>query len=174
MAMERLFTNILGTPVIDDDFRRPITFVRDVVIDSERGTLIALVVDISQNLVIAPIDILAWGENIRIPAHDAIVEGNEILRVAEVQKKNIRILHNRVETKGKEYIGNVINFSIDSQDLKLKKIYTAKSVLGLFRYDSRIIPAKNIEEILPKKIIVKGNAQPVYEEGRELAGKAVA
>ena len=172
--MERLFTNILGTPVVDDDFGRPITFVRDVLIDPERGTLIALVVDIRENLVIAPIDILAWGDNIRIPAHDAIVEGNDILRVAEVQKKKTGIIHSKVLTKGKEYIGNVINFSIDSQDLKLKKLHTAKSVLGLIRYDSRIISAKNIEEILPNKIIVKGNAQPVYEKKSELAGEAVA
>lgn len=172
--MERLFTNILGTPITDDDFRRPITFVKDVLIDPERGTLVALIVDISQNLVIVPIDILDWGESIRISSHEAIIEGKEVLRVAEVQKKNIGILHNRVETKDKEYIGNVIDFSIDSKDLKLKKLYTAKSVLGLVRYDSRIIPSKNIERILPKKIIIKENFHPVYEPSKAMVEEAVA
>lgn len=164
--MERLFTNIIGTPVVDDDFKRPIAIVRDVIMDPERGCLVALVVDVSRNLVIAPMDILAWGDRIRIPAHDAIVEGGEIFRVAEVQKMGIKIFHNKVMTRKKEYIGNVIDFSIDSQDLKLKKLYTSKNILGLVRYDSRIIPARNIEEILPHKIIVKRNVQPVYEKSR--------
>ncbi|MFA7685894.1 MAG: PRC-barrel domain-containing protein [Candidatus Gracilibacteria bacterium] len=174
MGVERLFTNILGTPVVDDDFKRPIAFVRDVLIDPERGNLIALVVDISRNLVVAPIDILAWGEAIRVPAHDAIVEGKEIFRVAEVQKNGIRIFHNRVETKKKEYIGNVVDFSIDSQSLTLRKLYTSKSILGLLRYDHRIIPAKNIEEVFPKKIIVKENAQHVYQESKAMIEEAVA
>ena len=172
--MERLFTNILGTPVVDDDFKRPIAFVRDVLIDPERGNLIALIVDIHRNLVIAPVDILAWGESIRVPAHDAIVDGKEILIVSEVQKKNIRIFGNKVETRRKEYIGNVIDFSIDSQNLTLRKLFTAKSFLGLLRYDNRIISAKNIEEILPEKIIVKGNTQPVYEESKAIVEEAVA
>jgi len=172
--MERLFSNIIGTPVVDDDFKHPITVVRDVIIDPERGKLIALVVDVGRNLVIAPIDILAWGDTIRIPAHDAIVEGSDILRVAEVQKKNIGIFHSKVETKKKEYIGKVVDFSIDSHDLSLKKLYTAKDILGLVRYDSRIIPAKIIEQILPKKIIVKMNIVNLPEESRGIVEEAVA
>jgi sporulation protein YlmC with PRC-barrel domain len=174
MGMERLFSNIIGTPVVDDDFKHPITTVRDVVIDPESGKLVALVVDINRNLVIAPIDILAWGDTIRIPAHDAVIEGNEILRVAEVQKRNIRIIHNRVETKNKEYIGKVVDFSIDVNDLTLKKLYTAKDILGLVRYDSRIIPAKIIERILPEKIIVKMNIVTLPEERRPVAEEAMA
>lgn len=172
--MEKLFTDIIGTPVVDDDVKRPIALIRDVVMDTEKGTLVALVVDFNKNLVIAPVDILSWGDTIRVPAHDAIVEGKEIFRVAEAQKKGIRIFHNKVETKKGERIGIVTDFSIDSTSLALRKIYTAKSILGLLRYDSRIIPAKNIEKILPDKIIIKGNFQPVREESREMIREAVA
>ena len=174
MGMERLFTHIIGTPVVDDDLKRPIALIRDVVIDPERGVIVALIVNGNKNLVIAPVDILSWGDTIRIHSRDAIVEGNEILRVAEVQKKGIKIFHNRVETGKKEYIGEVIDFSIDSHSLTLKKIYTSKSFLGLIRYDSRIIPAKNIEEILIDKIIVKGNFQKVREESGALIEELAA
>jgi len=172
--VEKLFTNIVGTRIVDDDFKHPLTTVKDVLIDPEKGTLIALIVDVNKNLVVAPVDILAWGDIIRIPAHDAIVEGSEILRVTEVQKRNIRIFHSRVETKKKEYIGNVVDFSIDLNTLALKKLYTAKNFLGFVRYDTRIIPAKNIEEIKRDKIIIKGNFQPVREERRSLIEEAVA
>lgn len=163
MAVEKLFSNIVGTAVVDDDGHL-ITTVRDVVIDPESGKLIALVVDISRNLVIAPMDILSFGDVVRVPAHDAVVDGKEILRVAEVQKRHTYIFHNRVEAKNGEYIGNVIDFSIDSRDLHLKKIYTAKSLIGFFRYDQRIIPAKLIEKILHDKIIVKENMNTVREK----------
>ncbi|MFA6917378.1 MAG: PRC-barrel domain-containing protein [Candidatus Gracilibacteria bacterium] len=172
--MERLFTNIIGTKVVDDDLKRPIALVRDVVIDPERGILVALIVNGNKNLVIAPVDILSWGDTIRIPAHDAIIEGHEIFRVAEVQKKGIKIFRNRVETRKNEYIGDVVDFSIDSNSLALKKIYTSKSFLGLIRYDHRIIPAKNIEEILIDKIIVKGNFQKVREESGVLLEELAA
>lgn len=172
--MERLFSNIIGTPVVDDDVKHPITTVRDVLIDPERGKLIALVVDVNRNLVIAPVDILAWGDTIRIPAHDAIVEGSEILRVTEVQKRNIKIFHNKVVTKKNEYIGKVVDFSIDANDLSLKKLYTAKDILGLVRYDSRIIPSKIIEKILPGKIIVKMNIVNLPEESRGMVEEAMA
>jgi len=172
--MERLFSNIIGTPVVDDDFKHPITTVRDVVVDPERGKVIALIVDVNRNLVIAPIDILAWGDTIRIPSHDAIIEGSDILRVAEVQKRNIKIFHNKVVTMKNEYIGKVVDFSIDIHDLSLKKLYTAKDILGLLRYDSRIITSKIIERILPRKIIIKMNIVNLPEERRGVAEEAMA
>jgi sporulation protein YlmC with PRC-barrel domain len=167
--MEKLFSNIIGTPVLDDDIGRPLTTVKDLVIDPESGKVVGVLVDIHKNLIIAPVDILSWGDTLKIHTSDSIAPGDEILRVAEVQKRNIHIFHSRVETKKKEYIGDVFDFSVNVETLVLQKIYTAKSILGLFRYDSRIIPAKNIEKILPNKIIVTENTRVVYEKAKASA-----
>lgn len=157
--MERLYSKIVGTPVYEDGGERPMTTVKDAVIDPENGKLVAFVVNISKNLVITPIDVLSWSEVIRVHNHDAIVAADEVLRIAEVIGKNVNIFHNKVYTKSGEYLGKVNDFSIDSNVMMLQKLYLSKGFLGLIRYQSRIISAKNILEILPDRIVIKDETQ---------------
>ncbi len=165
--MERFYSKISGTPVMEDDAMRPLTTIKDVLIDSETGKVIAFIVNLSKNLIITPMDILSWHDAIHVHDRDSIIEGNEVLRVENVQKSGTRVIHNRVETKDGKYLGKVVDFSIDSHSMDLKKLYVAKGFLGLFRYESRIIPAKNIIEILPEKIVVKEDLAVIKQEEKE-------
>lgn len=167
--MQRLFSKIVGTPVFEEDFGRPVTTVKDLVIDPENGKVVALLVDFGRNKVISPIDIYSWTEVIRIHNGEAIVDGNEILRVESVQKSGAYVFGNKVFSKDEEYLGRVVDYTIDSQGLGLDKIFTAKVILGMLRYDNRIIPAKDIVEILPNKIVVKGGKEAVTENGEAIA-----
>ncbi len=160
--MERLYSKIVGTPVYDDGIR-PLTTVKDLIVDPENGKLLAFVVNLSKNLIIVPFDIISWKEVIRIHNGDSIIEGNEVIRIAEVQKRGVKIFHNKVETKDGQKLGKVNDFSVNSNSLMLQKLYLSKGILGLVRYESRIISAKNIIEILPEKIVIKDNTK-VKEE----------
>lgn len=165
--MERLYTNILGTPVFEDDGTRPITTVKDLLVDPETSKTLAFIVDKSKNLVVMPIDIVSFGDVIRINTHDSIIEAHEVLRIEQVQQKQIYIFNNRVETEEGEYLGRVIDFSLDFTTYELKKIYVAKVILGMFRYGTRVFTVRNIVEILPKKIVVKGGPEKVIEKSVE-------
>lgn len=160
--MEKFYTKIIGTPVYIDG-PRPLTTIKDVIVDPEQGKLLAFVVNQSKNLIITPMDILSWGEVIHIHSSDVIIDGKEVLKIEEVQKTNIHIFHSRVETKSGKYLGKVYDLSIDSTTFMLQKLFVAKGLLGLFRYDSRIIVAKNILEILPNKIVVKEDLKKIKE-----------
>ena len=162
--MERLYSKIVGSHIYEDSFERPISTVKDIIIDPESGKVLALVVNLSRNLVLSPIDILSWNDAVHIHSRDDFVPGDEILRVDSVQKMRTRIFHNKVYTKEGEFLGKVADFSIDSSDLALNKLYVSKVFWGVLRYQSRIIPAKNIEEILPDKIVVKADASVKEEE----------
>lgn len=165
--MERFYSKILGTAVVYDDALRPLTSIKDVVIDPENGKVIAFVVNSNGKLVISPIDIESWHDVIKIHSEEVIIGSDEILRVQEVINGGIHIFGSRVVTKDGDYLGKVKDFSIDSNGLGLLKIYAAKDILGLIRYDSRVISYKNIIEILPHKIVVKENLASVKEkEGR--------
>ncbi|MBI4975815.1 PRC-barrel domain-containing protein [Candidatus Peregrinibacteria bacterium] len=172
--MERLYTNIIGTPVYEDSNMRPLTAIKDVIVDPDSGKIIAFVVNASKNSVIVPYDIISFGDGIHIHDHGCIVDGSEILRVVEVQKKNVRIFQNNVESTDGEYLGKVIDFSIDAATLSLHKIFVANVFLGLFRYKNRIIPAKNIVEILPNKIVVKDNFVKAEEDVRKVVVEDMA
>lgn len=157
--VERFYSKIVGTPVYEDGGERPITTVKDVVIDPEIGKLLAFVVNLNKSLVVTPVDVLSWTEVIKVHNHDAIASSDEVLRVAQVMAKRVNIFHNKVYTKSGEYLGKVNDFSIDSNVMMLQKLYLSKGFLGLIRYQSRIISAKNILEILPDKIVIKDETQ---------------
>jgi len=168
ISMERFYSKILGTAVVYDDALRPITSIKDIVIDPENGKVIAFVVNLSRKLVISPIDIESWHDSIKVHSEEVIIGGDEILRVQEVMKRGIHIFGSMVVTKTGDYLGKVNDFSIDSNSLGLLKIYAAKDILGLIKYDSRVISYKNIIEILPHKIVVRENLVAVKEKGREV------
>ncbi len=152
--MEKLYTKIIGVPVYSDS-SRPITTVKDILIDPETGKLCALEVNSGTNMVISPMDIIAWRNTIIINNLEDIVKAEEILRVDEIIKQDIRIYRNHVESRNGTHIGRVYDFGIDSVNLCLKNLYVAKDIFGLVRYDKRIIRSKDIEEILKHKIIIK-------------------
>lgn len=160
--VERFYSKIVGTPVYEDGGQRPITTVKDVVVDPEVGKLLAFVVNLNKSLVITPVDVLSWTEVIKVHNNDAIASSDEVLRVAQVMAKHVNIFHNKVYTKSGEYLGKVNDFSIDSNVMMLQKLYLSKGFLGLIRYQSRIISAKNILEILPDRIVIKDET-PVKE-----------
>ncbi len=154
-------------PVVEDDGIRALTTVKDMVVDQESGKVLAFVVNVGQNLIITPMDVLSWHDVLHIRSREEIISGDDVLRVQMVQKGGSRIFHNRVETKDGKYLGKVVDYSIDSNLMDLKKLFVARDILGLIRYDGRVIPAKNILEILPEKIVVKDDLAMVKEKVKE-------
>ncbi|MEK7673528.1 MAG: PRC-barrel domain-containing protein [Patescibacteria group bacterium] len=153
--MEKFYSKILGMPVIEEDAMRPFTSITDVVMDPANGKLLAFVVNANRNQIILPMDIIGWNDAVHINSRDSIIDGNESLRVQKVQEGGVRIIHNKVETQGGTELGKVYDFVIDPHTFELRKLFVAKGFLNLFRFDSRIISAKNIIEILKDKIVVK-------------------
>lgn len=153
--MEKFFSKIVGTPILCDDNLRPVASVRDIVIDPENGKVLGLFTDLRQKKIISAIDILSWGDYVKINDLSAIIDANNIMRVEQIINSDRKIFRNNVETKGGEYIGKVVDFSINLKTMELNTIYVTKEFLGLVRFSSRIIKAKDIIEVLSDKIIVK-------------------
>ncbi|MBI2634426.1 PRC-barrel domain-containing protein [Candidatus Peregrinibacteria bacterium] len=163
--MEKLFTRIIGTPIFEDG-PRPLTTVKDMVIDPENGKVLALVVSLTRKLIIVPIDIESWHDAVKVHSGDAITEARDVMRVDVVMKSGIHVFRSRVVTKGGKFLGKVYDFSIDSNLMVLHKLYVARGFLGLVKFESRIIPYDNILEILPGKIIVKDDLTEVKAKER--------
>jgi uncharacterized protein YrrD len=164
LGMEKLYSNIVGTPIKLHGETKPVATVRDIILDPETGKIVALVVNKRTNKIIVPHDVVEWGDILQVHNHDAIIEADEVLRVGEILKRNAHhIFQNKVVSVDGENLGIVTDYAIDARALKLTKLFVAKVFLGLIRYGSRIINEKNIIEILPDRIVVK-NLQEVKEE----------
>ena len=158
--MERSYSKIIGTAVFNDS-TRPITSVKDLIIDPETGKILAFVVNINKKMIVTPMDILSWQENIKVHNGEAVINANEVLRVENVLNNQINILKNKVYTKNGEYLGKVIDYTVDNQSYLLKNLFVSKGFLGLIRYQSRIIPYKNIIEIKREKIVAKDSLKKI-------------
>ncbi|MBU1151265.1 PRC-barrel domain-containing protein [Patescibacteria group bacterium] len=167
--MEKLFSRILGTPIVDDGGGRPISSVKDLVIDPENGRILAFKVDLVRNLIVSEMDVLGWGIALRIHNNMDIIDANEVLRVDEVLRSGTKIFRNKVYTKEGEFLGKVFDYTVDTKAMSLKKIFVAKGLLGIIRYDSRTFDYKDIEEILTNKIVVKESMRKIKEKETQAA-----
>ncbi|MBD3330468.1 hypothetical protein GF354_02965 [Candidatus Peregrinibacteria bacterium] len=165
--MKISFKNAVGTPIVLPEHRRPLTTVKDVVIDTERGKIVAFVTDKARNFVLSPIDIRSWTNFITINDKDAVIEGKDILRVAEIQKQGLGLMHKKVFTKNDEFLGKVYDFEFSTKTFEILSILCIKTFLGLISTQSRIIPKNQIIEITKEKIIVKENLKTVKEKASE-------
>jgi uncharacterized protein YrrD len=156
--VEKFYTKILGTLVFDENGSRPLTSIKNAVVDPSTGKLCAFEVSHGKNKIIASIDVLKWDRFIKVHNIDSIIDADDVLLVDRVLKENIKIYKNKVVTKNGDYLGRVFDFTLDSNDFVLKNIYVAKDFWGMIKYDKRIINKKNIIEILKDKIIVKEDA----------------
>lgn len=162
--MEFLYSKFTGTPVFLESGGNPLCRLSDLLIDPDNGKVVAFGVAPNFKKVISPMDVRLWTNQILIKDYDDIVSYDDILLAKRVLDKNAPVLGNKVFSQEGEYLGKVIDYAVHPQLLVLKKIFVAKSFLGLIHINRRIIPYSCIYQILPNKIIVKIDAEVLEEE----------
>ncbi|MDX9970438.1 MAG: PRC-barrel domain-containing protein [Candidatus Gracilibacteria bacterium] len=153
--MERLYKQSIGSPIIADDIKAPVAILRDFVVDCEKGKIVALVVNKRRNLIVTEQDISGYEFFPRIKGDDCIIEGVDVVRVYEIQKKGLFLIGNRVVTEKGKYLGVCEDFSFDDTEFRIKKIFVSRRILHFFSVEDRIIPLEDIVEVKKSKIIVK-------------------
>ena len=116
--MEKYYRQTIGLPVISHS-RQPLTRVRDVIIDTDKGKIVGFFVMGGANRVIAPIDILNWNSAIMINDQEDIVEPHDVHTIGEALKKDTTIYKKRVFTKSGDYLGKVLDFGMNSKLFEL-------------------------------------------------------
>lgn len=164
--MEVLHSKFVGTPVFLENGGRPVANLLDLVIDPSTGKIAAFSVASRFQKVISPMDVRMWVNQIQIRDYEDIVPYDDIIQVKNIVDKQIPILGNKVYSQEGEYLGKVFDYAVHPQMMILKKIFVAKTILGLIRLHERIIPYSCIYEIMREKIIVKTDNE-VFEDSTE-------
>jgi len=151
--MEKPYSYIVGLPVVVEGMGKAAR-ITDILIDHRDGKVAAFFVNRGKMKIITPMDILFFGQAVTIGEHEDIIDAQDIVKVWDVVKSDIRILKNRVETKKGEYLGHVQDYYIDVKGFGITKILVYKSLLGLFKGPERLISARHIIEIKKGLIIV--------------------
>lgn len=154
MTMERYYSHTVGLPVVTESGHK-IARVFDVVLNTDTGKVVGFLTSPSGQKVLAPIDVLHWGNALAVHDEESILDSDEIHQVVESFKKGIRVMRSRVVTKSGEYLGRVIDYAINDKMFVMTKIVVGKTIFGLINYNMRIIARSDILEIKKDKIIVK-------------------
>jgi uncharacterized protein YrrD len=169
--MEKPYSEILGIPVLVEGLGKA-GRVTDVLIDTKNGSVAAFFMSNGHMQIIAPVDILFFGQVIVIGDFEDIIDAEDLIKAKEVIKEDIGLLNSRVQTKKGEDLGRIHDYFIDTSFYGLTKIVVYKSFLGLLKTPERIIPAKDIVEIKKDLVIVKNEwaKQAVKQKEEELKG----
>ena len=154
--MEKPYSEIIGLPVLIEGLGRA-SRITDILIDSKNGSIAAFFVAGGRMKIIAPMDILFFGQAVVIGDMEDIIDAEELIKAKQIIEKDIWILGSRVKTKKGEDLGNVHDYYVDTTYFGLTKIVVYKSYFGLFKTPERIIPSADIIDIKKDLIIVKND-----------------
>ena len=160
--MQKIFSKVINTEVINAQNGKRLARLHDLIIDPDNGKIIAIIINPKKNLIVSILDISKWGNNIQVNDPHAIIDGFEILKVKKIQEEEKKIIGSSVKTEDNDYIGKVHDYYIETDLGNLSKIITKKHFL-FFNYDERIIDFKDILEIKKGEIIIKSDYKTVKE-----------
>ncbi|GEM_PF-1616418 len=157
--MTKSYRQILGNPVLHFEQGTVLGVVRDVIIHPDTGRLEGLWIKPTGRLlafgVLQTQDIVEWKKNIYVKDEGSIAEAHDVIKISEILADGRLIMGKRVRTEAGETVGRVVNLDFDTEQYYLRHLYTQKSVLGLWAYDSRILNYDLILEVLPDYILIK-------------------
>lgn len=170
--MKKLYSELIGKPVMARDSSSPVARVFDLILDPANGTFVALSVYPRMRRVVGARDVLSWIPEIMIRDTESMVVPDDIVRIKHVMDHYAPFYGNRVETESGKSLGTVYDYLFDLNAGVLLTILVAKSFLGVVHYDDRIITAGDIIKVEPERIIVKDDLAgiPVVPTEQVLAG----
>lgn len=154
--MEKLFSEMLGMPVIAESDGHILGRVMNILIHPDNGQILAFSLDFSFGKIVLPVDVRGIFREM-IVREDDIASSDDVVRISEVLERDCPVYATRVVAKNGKFLGRVFDYSVNIDMGMMTNIFVAKSFLGLVRWNQRIFSFSNILEIKPKKIVVRSD-----------------
>ncbi len=155
--MRKLLSDVVGMPLyVESSPERPLSVVRDILVDPETGAIVAFVC--IRKKVVIPRDVIMFNNALFIRSHDDLLDFEDVIRVRDVMRTVPTIVGLPVYGEdNKTFVGRVVDFEFDVVACVLTAIYTAR-LLFFVRYNERIIAHHNIIKIQSDRILVRNAA----------------
>lgn len=151
--MHLLRSTALGTEVIDDTDHQVQGRVADLLIDPDRGKIMALFVSgpfSTQPLILQTQDIVSWGNRIHIREPEALVPAPEIVRLQPLMDDRRPLVGQRMRTKSGIVLGKCVDVQFRTDTFDVEWLFPRR-----FFRKGLALPASDILEITEEAIIVK-------------------
>jgi uncharacterized protein YrrD len=153
-------SRLIGTTILSVQAGGPIGRINTAIVNPDNLQIIAFalegpLVDRRQNL----LDIRSIREysnyGIVIDDADELVSPSDIVKIEQVLKLNFDLLSLKVETKKGSKLGQIIDYTIDSDSFLVQQIVVKRPIVKRIMDPELLISRKEIIEVTDYKIIVK-------------------
>ena len=151
--MHLLYSQAIGTEIIDDVDHRIQGIVDDILIDPDKGKIVGLLVMVKvapEQYLLQTQDILAWGKRIHVRSEDVLGPAEEFVRFQQLLSDERTIVGQRIQTEHKRYLGKCVDVQFNTERLNIEWIFPRK-----FIRRGIALPATDILEVIPEAIVVK-------------------
>lgn len=153
-------SRLVGTTVYSVQSGGPIGQINSVIVDPNNLQIIAFQLTgplVNRNSNILDVTSVREYSNygIVIDTSDELVSPSDVIKIEQILSLNFELLSLKVETKKGSKLGQVIDFTIDSDSFLVQQIIVKRPVIKRFVDPELVISRKEIVEITDYKIIVK-------------------
>lgn len=161
-VMHLLRSQALGTEVMDEAEHHVQGKVADLLLDADRGKVIALLVRqlFSPTLLaLQTQDILSWGARVHIREPEVLAPPEDIVRLQTTLHDRRPIIGQRIRTKEGTCVGRCVDLQFSTDHFEIEWIFPRK-----FLWKGTPLPASDILEITEEAIIMKDHGQREEKE----------
>lgn len=156
--MLRLSASIIGCKVLSLRTGKPVAMVTAPIFNPNNlkveGFYVSDTIDKSE-LILLDQDIRETiQEGFVINDHDVLVEPQDLVRLQDVLHLRFELIGKHVETIGKEKVGKVSDYAIESDTMYVQKLYASQSIIKSLTGGSLSIDRSQINEITNKRIVI--------------------
>lgn len=153
-------TRLIGTAILSVQAGGPIGSVSELIVNPDNLQLIALrlagpLIPIATNL----LDISSVREysnyGMVIDSIDELIAPDDVVKIQQILELNFNLIGLKVETKKGSKLGQVSNYTINSDDFSIQQIIVQRPALKRLIDPELTISRREIIEITDYKIIVK-------------------
>lgn len=159
-------SRLIGTTILSVQAGGPIGRINTLIIDPDNLKVIAFalegpLVDRRQNI----LDVRSIREysnyGMVIDDADELVSPSDIVKIEQVLNLNFNLLSLKVETKKGSKLGQIIDYTIDSDSFLVQQIVVKRPIMKRIMDPELIISRKEIIEVTDYKIIVKDEEKTI-------------
>lgn len=165
VAMLQLSANLLGRPILSLRTGSTVAWTTEAIINPHtlkiEGFFCKDSVD-GRQFVLLYQDIREYSRRgFIINDHDVLSEPEELVRLQSTLRLHFQLLKKPVVTTGKEKVGKVSDYAVETATMYIQKLYVSQSLLKSLVRGSLSVDRSQIVEITTKQIVINELLQPV-------------
>ena len=159
-------SRLIGTSILSVQAGGPIAQISQAVVDPNNLQIIAFrltgpIINRQRDLLdVQSIREISEGGYI-IDSEDELISSSDVVKIEQVLNLNFNLLNLKVETKKRTRLGQIIDFTISTEDFLVQQIIVKRPIVKRLVDPELTISRKEIVEITDYKIIIRDEVKTI-------------